>query len=276
MKIKQIAILLTCYNRKENTLACLQNLFQAIVPENYVFKVFLIDDGCTDGTAEAVKNQFSDVAIIRGDGDLYWNRGMHLAWTTASNTKEYDFYLWLNDDTFLYDDVLEKLILTSEKNENKTIIVGSTCDTVTKLKTTYGGRRKKDGLIQATENIVRCDYFNGNIVLIPKFVFKKIGINDPVFHHALGDFDYGLRAGKQGVKIYIAPGFLGECDVHERLATWCNPKKTFSQRWKVFRSPLGNNPEEFFIYEKRHNGYLMAIKHYITNHLRFLLPKLWV
>lgn len=89
--------------------------------------------------------------------------------------------------------------------------------------------------------------FNGNIVLIPQFVYKVLGTNDPVFHHSLGDFDYGLRGMKKNIQSLIAPGILGECDRHEALPSWCNPQKTLSQRWNAFHSPLGCNPKEFFI-----------------------------
>lgn len=52
-----IAVIITCHNRKEKTLHCLTNLFEAkkAYGHNEVrLAVFLTDDGCTDGTAEAV------------------------------------------------------------------------------------------------------------------------------------------------------------------------------------------------------------------------------
>ena len=48
------AALLTCHNRKEKTLACLKSLYRNM-PE---VDVYLTDDGCADGTAEAVKSIF--------------------------------------------------------------------------------------------------------------------------------------------------------------------------------------------------------------------------
>ncbi|QVY66624.1 glycosyltransferase family 2 protein [Polaribacter sp. Q13] len=276
MVVKQIAILLACYNRKEKTIECLKGLYLNKIPVGYIFTVFLVDDDSTDGTREAVKNQFPEVIIIHGSGSLFWNRGMYLAWSTAVKSNDFDFYLWLNDDTELNKDVLEALASTSKQKDNQAIIVGATSALDGKQKvTTYGGRSLIDGLITPKEQAIACDYFNGNIVWIPKEVYQKVGYNDPVFHHALGDFDYGLRASKLGIKMYVAPGFLGKCDVHESLATWCNPKKTLKQRWKAFRSPLGNNPEEFFIFEKRHKGITNAIWHYGTNHLRVIFPFIW-
>ncbi len=273
--MQTIAVLITVHNRKSKTLACLKHLFAASKPKNLSIEVFLVDDGSTDGTSEAVRKKYPEVNLIHGTGDLFWNQGMRLAWETAAQTKDYDFYLWLNDDTLIYKNVLEALLSTSIQYENKSIIVGTTCAVNNKQQITYGGRTKQNGLLVPQDSPLACDFFNGNIVLIPKAVYEKNGINDPSFRHALGDFDYGLRARKLRIQIYIAPGILGECDVHETLATWCNPQKTINHRWKAFRSPLGNNPKEFFIFENRHNGFIMACFHYITNYLRVLFPWIW-
>ena len=94
----KISVLLTCHNRKEKTLICLRKLFEQDV-RNVEFDVFLVDDGCTDGTAEAVREEFPKIHIIQGDGSLFWNRGMCLAWEEARKNGAHDAVLWLNDDT---------------------------------------------------------------------------------------------------------------------------------------------------------------------------------
>lgn len=77
--MRTIAALLTVYNRKEKTLACLRELFAQNIPDNYILNVYLTDDGCTDGTPEAIAIEFPSVHIIKGDGSLFWNRGMYAA-----------------------------------------------------------------------------------------------------------------------------------------------------------------------------------------------------
>lgn len=273
--MKTIAILLTVHNRKEKTLQCLNHLFKQNLVEGYGWDIFMTNDGCTDGTPQAVKNQYPQVKIIDADGSLFWNRGMHKAWTVAAETKDYDFYLWLNDDTILKNNALNDMCVLSEKLNHQSIIVGATADGDDSAEISYGGYTKKGVLLIPESKQVECSYFNGNIVLIPRYVFELVGTNDPVFRHALGDFDYGLRAATKGVRMYVAPGILGVCKAHETLPVWCNPDKPFMTRWKAFRTALGHNPEEFFIYEKRHNGYGAAIFHYLTNHLRLIYPKLW-
>ena len=274
--MKNIAILLTVFNRKEKTLACLESIEQSgitRIPSS--FDIFLVDDGSTDGTADAVKKQFPKVHLIEGTGNLFWNRGMHKAWQEASKTKDYDFFMWMNDDTVLLANAINLLLETSSQFSDHNIIVGSTCAMNDSQIITYGGRKTDDQLIEPQDSPISCEFFNGNIVLIPRDVYQKVGMNDPFFHHALGDFDYGKRAAKLGVKSIVAPGVLGRCDEHESLSTWCDPQKPFSKRWKAFRSPLGQHPEEFFVYEKRHNGFLMACFHYFTNHLRVVWPQIW-
>lgn len=274
--MQKVAVLLTCHNRKDKTLACLASFYNAIKPKKYLFEIFLVDDGSTDGTYNTISQKFPKVNVIIGTGNLFWNRGMHLAWKTALNKDNYDFYMWLNDDTLINESALVVLLQTSFQKGDESIIVGTTSATDNKEQTTYGGYINSKGLITPTNIPIECDYFNGNIVLIPNAVYKKVGTNDYFFRHALGDFDYALRAFKLNVKSYIAPGYLGRCDQNKLVATWCNPNKSFKERWEAFRSPLGNNPEEFFIYKKRQSGFIKAVFVYFTNHIRVLMPSLWV
>ena len=64
--MKYWAVLLTVFNRKEKTLECLSRLFDQLPVEDLQIDVFLTDDGCTDGTAEAVENLFPSVHILKG------------------------------------------------------------------------------------------------------------------------------------------------------------------------------------------------------------------
>src|SRR5690554_101285 len=116
--LKKIAVLLTCHNRREKSLACLKYLFKATLPVNYAIEVFLVDDGSIDGTSQAINIEFPAVNIIKGSGDLFWNRGMHLAWDKAAKTG-YPFYLWLNDDTILFETAISELLKSSKEMNNK-------------------------------------------------------------------------------------------------------------------------------------------------------------
>lgn len=274
--MKSLAILLTCHNRKDKTLACLSSLYTCIVPEGYLFEVFLVDDGSTDSTSEAVREQFPVVNIIQGDGNLYWNRGMYLAWKTAAEFKDYDIYLWLNDDTLLFADAVKNILAVGKQTNFSAIICGATC-AKDSLHVTYSGKvHSQNKLLAPNGTIQQCHMVNGNFLLVPKVIFDKVGNLDWKFRHAIGDFDYGLRAQKAGFKCYIAPQFVGTCEANPTLPKWCLKSTPLVKRFKLLYSPLGYaEPIPFFIYEHRHFGLATALKHFFSINLRALMPQLW-
>jgi GT2 family glycosyltransferase len=81
---------------------------------------------------------------------------------------------------------------------------------------TYGGQIRRGlhpgRLIPVTPNgnIQPCDTFEGNVVLVPRLVFEKVGLLDS-FRHAMGDTDYGYRATRAGCVIRVAPTFVALC-----------------------------------------------------------------
>jgi GT2 family glycosyltransferase len=241
--------------------------------KEFAFDVFLVDDGSIDGTSSAIMNQFPEVNIIQGTGNLYWNRGMHLAWDTAATNKDFDYYLWLNDDTFLFENAFE--VLFKEKFLNA-IVCGTTKSEINK-KATYGGyNANKQVLLVPNGEFHQSDYCNGNCVLIPTSIFNKIGNLDPIFQHALGDFDYSLRARKSGIDIRVAPEYVGFCESHDSVPKWRSNSLNVLERLKNLYSPLsGCYSPEFFIFDRRHNGLFTACFHFITIHLRCIFPQLW-
>jgi GT2 family glycosyltransferase len=272
----QIAVLITCHNRRENTLLCLKKLLsQHGVDTDYKVSVYLVDDGSSDETGLAVQEAFPRVNVIAGNGDLYWNRGMHTAWKQAEKTK-YDFFLWLNDDTYLFEETVQELLKSAALTNNQAIICGNTCSIDNHDRITYGGIHFKQGLLKPNGRLQKCDYFQGNCVLIPHAVYEKVGKLDPFFHHAIGDLDYGLRAKSQKVDAYIAPRIAGTCETHETLPKWCLDTVPFIDRLKNLYSPLGNSHPYYYLrFVYRHYGLFTAVKHLLSIHLRVSIPSLW-
>ena len=269
--MKYWAVLLTVFNRKDKTLQCLSRLFDQLPVEDLQIDVFLTDDGCTDGTAEAVESLFPSVHILEGSGELFWNRGMLMAWKAATETRNYDAYIWLN----VYVDMLVSLTQAMKQTSERAILVGATEDAA-HSKLTYGGRLSEGTIPIPSVELAPVDYFNGNIVLVPQFVFRQLGYIDGYFTHSKGDYDYGLRAKKAGLQIYQIGKVLGECDEHPTIDKWCNPNVPFAQRWKLLNRPNGMPPRETFYFEKRHYGIIVACLHYLTVHIRCLFPKWWI
>ena len=121
-----IAVLITCFNRRETTLRCLRSLAEQELPNGYALRVVLVDDGSSDGTADAVRREFPHAKVLEGDGSLYWVGGTLMAWNDA---RPADFYMWLNDDVQLRAGAVRTLINVHETSGDRAAItVGATCD----------------------------------------------------------------------------------------------------------------------------------------------------
>ena len=201
---------------------------------------------------------------------------MYTAWEAASKNYEYDFYLWLNDDVKLFKNAIVLMLKAAEESSFESLICGATRSEF-EDRITYGGSKiNEDGLIIPNGKIQECRIIHGNFVLVSKSVYNKLGNLDWKFKHAIGDFDYGLRAIKKGLKNYIAAEYIGTCESNPTLPKWCLKETPMIKRFKILYSPLGYaEPIPFFIYEKRHFGLITAIKHFVTINLRALIPQLW-
>lgn len=260
-----VAILLTVHNRKETTLKCLNTLYLNMkqCSSDYNFDIYLTDDGSTDGTSEAISEKYLDVHIIKGDGTFFWCRGMISSWKAAVSQKQYDYFLWANDDTVLFENAFTLMFQSSFLSGDNAIIGGAFCSAIDGH-VTYGGKTL-DGRDLVPNGIVQeFDLLHGNLVLVPRVVYEQIGMLDETFHHGIGDYDYGLRAIKKGIKLSLTPMYVGTCEGHLAFSKCYEAQYGLLQRFRFLYSPLGPNPNEVFIYTRRHYSIFRAIVVYLA------------
>ena len=218
-------------------------------------RVFLTDDGSTDGTVDAVKALFPETTIVLGDGTLFWAKGMNQSWHMAAHGSP-DYYLWLNDDVQLAPDGLKGLLGSAESHASA-IIVGTCVSPSTGLRT-YGGQQRLGGHpaklapVEVSPSCVTVDTFEGNIVLIPKLVFDSLGYMHP-YSHAMGDTDYGYRACASGFKVILSPGVTGYCEGNARSGVLVDGSLPLCLRVRHLYSNKGL-PLRDWIYFLSHHG----------------------
>lgn len=242
----KIAVLMTCYNRVEITLRCLRLLYSQNA--NVELSVYLVDDASPDKTGEVVKAEFPNVNVIPGTGCLYWSKGMALAWRMAGN--DFDAYLWLNDDVCLSEGALQGLIDDADKTKWQGAIIGSFADGAGEM--TYGVLEKwrwvyPDGNPLSTKGDI-----SGNCVLIPSFVYDRIGVIADCYSHAYGDYDYSARMRKAGVSYYLASRLCGRCDDDKRF-NFLKSKNIIGRLMCLFQ-PTGYNWRDAIVYRWKHYG----------------------
>lgn len=263
MKVK-ITVLMAAHNRRDFTIQSLENLYrQQAIGDTFKLSVVLADDGSTDGTSEEVKRRFPQIKVVQGDGNLFWCGGMCLAYENARDC-EADFYLLLNDDTYLYDDAIQRsldvYLEKSLKGKPEHIVIGSTMNPQSK-KISYGGEVRVSrwhpfhyNLLAPRDYAQACDTFCGNFVLIHRSVIEIIGFLDDRYTHWFGDIDYGLMAAKAECHLWVAPGFIGECAENDPSNHWDSAAYSFLQRLRMFFKVKGMPVNETMLFCRKHGG----------------------
>lgn len=245
-----LAILLTCFNRKEKTLSALDSIYKAhgVSERDFSMDIFLTDDGSTDDTSIAVSTKFPKVNILKGTGNLFWSEGMRNSWKAAIKEKKYDGYLLFNDDTILYKNAFNQLFkshqFSTETLKMSGIYVGATENKETK-QLTYSGSLITNKFLYTQKRLSpngefqKCDLANANIMLVSKEVVDKIGILTEGYEHGIADYDYTLTANKVGIPVLIAPEICGHCindhnDYYENFT-----RKSLKERKKILYNPTG-------------------------------------
>ena len=250
----KIAALACCYNRKVKTSLFLESLSSQFIPQGYSLDIYLLDDQSSDGTVDYVKRNFPHVIIVEGSGSLYWAGGMRTVWGHASKRENYDFYILLNDDVKLLDNSIARLLDSHKQSQaDQNIIIGTVRDEKT-LALTYGGHKIKSRLTGYTTEIVPadndirpCDLGNANIMLVDKETVGKIGILSDEYIHGLADYDYTLTATRNGVSVWVAPGYYGYCE-NDHGKTWLPRDASFKKRLAYLYSPTGLAYKEYLHY----------------------------
>ena len=258
-----IATIITCYNRKEKTISSLRHMYAAQEYYNSTSKekidivLYMTDDGCTDGTSEAVQNTFPNkkIHIQKSNGDLFWARGMNFSWKVAAKDREWDYYLLLNDDTDMTVDCFNQLFEAEQysigHHEKEALVGGIIASKENRNEIIYGGESfltkftAKLQLVFPSGKPQQCDLLNANIMFVPKSIFQRIGIFYP-YRHGCADSDYSAMAKRAGFLVFVTSGICGYCDFDH----WTKAddkvnivKMTLQERKAYFNHPLHSNKD---------------------------------
>lgn len=218
----RVALVIPVHNRKATTLQCLRSLAR-IDSRGMHLKTFIVDDGSTDGTSEAVRKEFPSVELVMGDGTLHYAAGTNRGIQAALKWQP-QFVVTMNDDAVFHEQFLQRLVNTARENPRS--IVGALLllwdmphrvfQVGQQWKTLQGGWVMPDDLtaFNVGSKPFEVECIVGNCVLIPDAAIKECGLMDEKnFPHGWGDAQYMTRFRKAGWKLLVDP----------RSFVWCEP-----------------------------------------------------
>jgi hypothetical protein len=103
-------IVIPVFNRIEFTKKCLDSLRKQSFTS---FRVIVVDDGSTDGTAEILTGQYPEVIVLDGGGDLYWTAAVNIGIRYALE-QHATHIMTLNNDTIAPVEFLQSMVKSAE------------------------------------------------------------------------------------------------------------------------------------------------------------------
>ena len=98
------SVIIVAWNVRDLLVGCLRSLNAA--PEDIQAEIIVVDNGSSDGTAQVIEGEFSDVRLIVSQENVGFARGSNLALRECTGRH----VLLLNADTIVFPGTVEKLV----------------------------------------------------------------------------------------------------------------------------------------------------------------------
>ena len=199
-----LSIIIVSLNRKKDLLNCLKSIFSQIYKH---YEILLIDNGSSDGSAEAVEEKFPEVRIFKTNKNLGTsytrNAGVNfskgdLIWFLDSDVYLEDIYTLKNLIQLFIDDQEIDGIGGEAKINNNGKIIGTK-----KLKLHANGLTKGYFYENGENKKISVKVIPTCNLLIKKEAIKEVGGFDHFYFFYLEDMDLTYRISQRGFKLIV-------------------------------------------------------------------------
>lgn len=207
----RLSVVIPTFDTAPLTVACCASVIAALPPDS---EVIVVDDGSSDGTADAIRSAFPSIRILRNES----NRGFAVSANRGVNAATGDVILLLNSDTAVLPGALEILLEAFEADPSLGVagaqLVGSSGEPqwsggplpgLLWLAASFSGAgpllRRFRGPRQLADRDV--DWVCGAAMAMRRAVWDAFGPLREDFEFYAQDLDFCERAGKGGWKIRL-------------------------------------------------------------------------
>ncbi|MFP4082796.1 MAG: glycosyltransferase family 2 protein [Candidatus Aminicenantes bacterium] len=212
--VPKVSIVILNWNQKDMTLSCLRSLQKINYPR---YEIILVDNGSTDHSVPAVREEFPEINIIQNSANLgvAGGRNVGIEYVKKRNT---DYLLLLDNDTVVDKDFLTEMVKAGEADRRVGILTGKIYFYSEPQKIWCAGctlslyRRHLSAVgydemdTGQHDELKEVDHVAGCCLLIKKKVIDRIGLLDQNFiEYFTEDTDWCLRAREKGYRIVYVP-----------------------------------------------------------------------
>lgn len=219
----RVEVVTPVHNRREITLQCLRSLAR-VDSEGLDIHVVIVDDGSTDGTSEAIREQFPDVEVVAGDGNLWFTEGTNVG-VRAALKHDPKYILMMNDDQVFDAKAIKNMVDCAEKNPRSVIgallLLWDTPHKVFQVSPVWdiwsGGWRhwQNQTVWTVPKEPWKVDLIVGNCVLVPTEAINEVGLMNSKRYPNFGDAEYTPRMRRKGWQLLIDPSARVFCQPND-------------------------------------------------------------
>lgn len=210
----RVAVVVLSWNGREYTLACLRSLSEATYRP---LELLCVDNGSTDGSADAVAAAFPEVRLLRLPTNLGFAGGMNAGLRAALDAGA-DAVLTLNNDTVVEPGFVEPLAdaLAADPLAAAAcaqVLFADPPDRVWYAGARWRARRGHHGRhlghgrprLPSVSPPFATERACAGAMLVPRAMLAHVGLFDEALFAYAEDVDWSLRARRAGLRVLVVP-----------------------------------------------------------------------
>lgn len=226
----KVAIIILTFNQIKKTLRCICSVKQVSYDEKVIL---LFDNGSIDNTIETVQKEFSDIMTYYSVKNLGVASGRNAGAEIAKNLFNPKYLLFLDNDTTVEPDFLEKLVKALEEDSSIAIVTSKIkCNDDSNRIFAAGGcsikfwlgitaakgyRQKDDGRFDKPFDCIA----SGGCMLVRTEIFFSVNGFDPIFNpYGPEDLDFVFKVRAKNYRsVYIPESVIYHDSIPSRSSS---------------------------------------------------------